>query len=198
MAGSPWSGYYNDTIDKEPNKTAVFAEKGFSRIVEKYALDIGSGTGCDSVYLLERGFHVTSLDQETAGLKILRNRAGPKHSDMLTLVHARMQNYPILPDSYDLINASFSLPFCAKDDFKIVWKNIFQGLKKNGVFAGQLFGFRDAWYGLPEMSFVTNEEVDALMDGYSPEYYVEIDEDGRIADGSVKHWHLFNIVLRKK
>jgi hypothetical protein len=48
------------------------------------------------------------------------------------------------------------------------------------------------------MSFVTNEELDDLISGYKPEYYIEIDEDGRIADGSVKHWHLFNLVLRKQ
>lgn len=89
------------------------------------------------------------------------------------------------------------MPFCSKKDFQIVWKNIYNGLKPNGIFSGQLFGVNDDWSGILNMSFVTNEEVDDLIIGYSPEYYIELDEDGRIADGTVKHWHLFNLVLRK-
>ena len=197
MKKSPWSDCYQNTISKEPNETVIFAEKKFKDKTGKRALDIGSGTGCDSLYLLEQGFSVTALDQEDCALEILRIKTPKKFANKLTLVHAKIQNYTIADNSFDLINAAFSLPFCGKIDFLNVWEKIYKGLTPGGLFSGQLFGVNDDWSGIADMSFVTNEEVDDLIKGYSPEYYIEVDEDGRIADGSVKHWQFFNLVLKK-
>jgi SAM-dependent methyltransferase len=194
---SPWSEYFKTTIEKEPNETVVFAEKLFRNSISRCALDIGSGTGCDSLYLLEHGFEVKALDSDINAIAILKKKIKNRYRNKVTFENALIQNYGIGNSSYDLINASFSLPFCNKIDFQNVWINIFKGLKTNGIFSGQLFGVNDDWSGIKDMSFVTNEELDDLISGYKPEYYIEIDEDGRIADGSVKHWHLFNIVLRK-
>jgi SAM-dependent methyltransferase len=194
---SPWSDYYKTTLNKEPNTTVVYAVKQFREQTNKTALDIGSGTGCDSIYLLENGFHVKALDQDINANEILKNKLKNMYKDKVSFEHTSIQNYAIGVNTYDLINASFSLPFCNKVDFTKTWKCIYQGLKKNGIFSGQLFGVNDDWSTISDMSFVTNEEVDDLLIGYNPEYYIEIDEDGKIADGSVKHWHLFNLVLRK-
>jgi SAM-dependent methyltransferase len=195
---SPWSDYYTTTLNKEPNKTVVYAVKLLKKQTNKTALDIGSGTGCDSVYLLENGFSVKALDQDLNAIEILKNKTKDLYQDKTTFEHTLIQNFDIGINTYDLINASFSLPFCNKSDFTNVWKCIFHGLKNNGVFAGQLFGSNDDWSTISDMSFVTNEEVDDLLIGYNPEYYIEIDEDGKIADGTIKHWHLFNLVIRKK
>ncbi len=197
MKESPWSEYYKNTIDKEANETLVFASKLFKDQTNKLALDLGAGTGSDSIHLLEQGFKVIALDGETNALDILKNRTTKKQRKELTLEHAFMQNYSITENTYDLINATYALPFCTKSDFLKVWKNIYKGLKSNGVFSGQIFGENDDWASIEDMSFFTNEEIDDLIVEYVPEYYVEVDEKGLIADGSEKHWHLFNIVLRK-
>ena len=195
---SPWSDYYKTTLNKEPNKTVIYAVKQFREQINKTALDIGSGTGCDSVYLLENGFCVKALDQDINAIEILKNKIRNLYQNKVTYEHTLIQNYDIGVNTYDLINASFSLPFCNKSDFVNIWKNIYKGLKSNGIFSGQVFGVNDDWSNISDMSFVTNEEVDDLLIGYNPEYYIEIDEDGKIADGTIKHWHLFNLVIRKK
>lgn len=197
MKISPWSEYYKNTVDKEPDKTLVFAENLIKDKKNKLALDIGSGTGSDSIYLLEKGFKVIALDQEKNALDILKSKSLRKYRHKLILEENLIQNYKIENNTYDLINASYSLPFCNKSDFLKVWKNIQKGLKSNGLFSGQIFGTSDDWSDIKDMSFFTNEEVDDLIIDYIPEYYVEVDEKGLIADGSEKHWHLFNIVLRK-
>ena len=197
LINSPWSEYYKTTIDKEANETVGFAEKLFKNKTNKTALDIGSGTGCDSLYLLEHGFDVKALDSDINAMTILKGKIPEKYTNKITYENTLIQNYKICNNSFDLINASFLLPFCSEKDFETVWINIYNGLKKNGIFAGQLFGINDEWSEILDMSFVTNEEIDELIIGYNPEYYIEIDEDGKIADGSVKHWHLFNLVLRK-
>lgn len=176
----------------------IFAEKIFRNQMKKSALDIGSGTGCDSLYLLEHGFSVKALDQDCNAIEILKHKIGTSYRETVTYEHTSIQNYKIDSNSFDLINASFSLPFCCKADFKSIWESIHKGLKSNGRFSGQLFGVNDDWSVIPEMSFFTNEEIDDLLQGYTPEYYKEIDEDGKIADGTIKHWHLFNLVLKKK
>ncbi|OQY40263.1 MAG: hypothetical protein B6229_02155 [Spirochaetaceae bacterium 4572_7] len=197
MKESQWSDYYKNTIDKEPNETLVFAANLIKDQPNKHALDIGSGTGSDTIYLLDQGFKVIALDQEKNALDIIKNRTSKKQRKNLTLEHRFMQNYTIANNTYNLINATFSLPFCTKPDFIKIWDNIYKGLKSNGVFSGQIFGTNDDWASIPEMSFFTNEEIDDLIMQYTPEYYIEVDEKGLIADGSEKHWHMFNIVLRK-
>jgi len=198
MIKSPWSNYYKHTIDKKPNQTLMIAEKMVNDSPDRVALDIGSGTGSDSLYLLDHGFEVVALDQEQNAMKILKSRVLKAHAKKLRLENVLIQNFIIENDRFDLINASYSLPFCPEHDFPMIWRNIYKGLKPGGLFSVQLFGVNDDWSGLKEMSFFTNEEIDDLMGGYIPEYYYEIDEDGRIADGSEKHWHLFDLVLRKK
>lgn len=197
MEKSPWSDYYQNTIDKEPNETLVFAAKLIKDQKDKLALDIGSGTGSDALHLLEHDFKVTALDQEQNALDILKNRTSKKQRKNLTLEHSFMQNYTITKNKYNLINATFTLPFCTKTDFLKIWDNIYNGLKEGGVFSGQIFGINDDWAEMKDMSFFTNEEIDDLILQYIPEYYIEVDEKGLIADGSEKHWHLFNIVLKK-
>ncbi|MGL1891835.1 MAG: class I SAM-dependent methyltransferase [Spirochaetaceae bacterium] len=197
MKKSPWSDYFKNTIDKEPNETLVFAAKLIKDQPNKCALDIGSGTGSDALHLLEQGFKVTALDQEKNSIDIIKNKVSKKLKKSLTLEHTFMQNFTITNNSYNLINATFSLPFCKKSDFIKIWDDIYKGLKSNGVFSGQIFGENDDWANIQEMSFFTNEEIDDLIVNYIPEYYKEVDEKGLIADGSEKHWHLFNIVLRK-
>lgn len=147
---------------------------------------------------MENGFSVKALDQDHNAIEILKQKISNNYQDKVTYEHTVIQNFKIGCNEFDLINASFSLPFCCKADFKFIWESIHRGLKSNGRFAGQLFGVNDDWSVIPEMSFFTNEEVDDLLQGFIPEYYKEIDEDGKIADGSIKHWHMFNLVLRKK
>lgn len=197
MKKSPWSEYYKNTIDKSANETLMFAAGLLKNNSKKYALDIGAGTGSDSIYLLDHGFKVIALDQELNSLDIIKNKTTKKQRKELTLENGFMENYVIENNTFDLINATFSLPFCTKTNFLKLWDNIYKGLKSNGVFSGQIFGTNDDWASNEDMSFFTNEEIDDLIMQYTPEYYVEVDEKGLIADGTEKHWHLFNVVLRK-
>jgi len=64
------------------------------------------------------------------------------------------------PDA-DLVNASFSLPFCQPSFFPVVWDRIVRsGLV---VFAGQLFGDRDEWATITTNTHHTHAEAEALF-----------------------------------
>lgn len=109
-----------------------------------------------------------------------------------------------LPAS-DLVNASFSLPFCPPERFAVVWQRIVSSLRPGGRFCGQLFGdrdewasrsssSRDAWLTPSSMTFHTRAEVDELLRDFEVEQLVEVEEDGTTAVGDAKHWHLFHVV----
>ena len=120
LTKSPWSGYDKTTLKKAPNDTTIFAEKTFRNQITKSALDIGCGTGCDALYLLENGFNVKALDQDHNAIEILKQKIGKNYHDKDTYENTSIQNFKIDSNAFDLINASFSLPFCSKADFKII------------------------------------------------------------------------------
>jgi hypothetical protein len=48
------------------------------------------------------------------------------------------------------------------------------------------------------MTFHTREEAERLFAGFELERFDELDEDGETALGTPKHWHVFNVVARKR
>ena len=96
----------------------------------------------------------------------------------------------------DLVNASYSLPFCAR--FDELWERIGAALRPGGRFSGQLFGDRDGWAPDPGITFLTRTEVEELLGAYDVERLDEVEEDSKTALGNPKHWHLFHIVVRRR
>jgi SAM-dependent methyltransferase len=155
---------------------------------------LGCGSGTDALALLERGWAVTAIDRDEAGLGMLRERVPAESTGQVTIECAGFADMALPPA--DLVHAGFSLPFCSPDDFAAVWKGIREALLPGGVFAGQLFGPRDSWAGSPRMSFHCAEQVGELLDGTEVLYLRELNWEGEAVSGA-KHWHVFDIVFRQ-
>ncbi len=67
-----------------------------------------------------------------------------------------------------------------------------------GRFSAQLFGDRDGWATEPDMSFQTRQDAEKLLRGLEVEHFDEVEEDGQTAVGDPMHWHLFQVVARKR
>jgi SAM-dependent methyltransferase len=158
------------------------------------ALDLGCGSGTDALALLARGWAVTAVDRDEAGLRLLRERVPDEIAGRVTMECARFADVA-LPSAH-LIHAGFSLPFCAPDDFALVWKGIREALLPGGVFAGQLFGPRDSWAGSPRMSFHSLEQTGKLLDGMEVLHQSESEWDGEAVSGA-KHWHVLDMMIRQ-
>jgi hypothetical protein len=103
-----------------------------------------------------------------------------------------------LPNSIDLINSSFALPFCRPDDFPNLWHKIIASLRSGGRFCGQLFGDRDTWAtAYPNMTHYPKDKVMELLQSFKVEYFEE-EHHGETAIGEQKYWHIFHIVASKK
>jgi hypothetical protein len=145
--------------------------------------------------MLERGWRVLAIDAERDAIERLAARVPPEAHDRLETQVAPFEDAR-WPEA-DLVNASFSLPFCAPDRFDEVWARVRAGIAPGGRFAGQLFGDRDGWVGSRDLVFLPRARVDELLAGLELERFDELEEDGRTALGEAKHWHVFHIVARR-
>ena len=101
-------------------------------------------------------------------------------------------------ETYDLINAQFALPFLSQRWFREVFERVKRAIKPGGMFVGQFFGIHDQWNTLEqEMTFLTREQVEAVLHDMDVIEFQEEEMDGHIADGSPKHWHTFHIIARR-
>ena len=156
------------------------------------ALDVGAGAGRDTAYLLEHGWRVTAVDSSPSAAKALARFANPK----LEVVITPAQDF--VPATYDLVNAQFSLPFIPPAKFAGAIKRLRGSVRPHGVMAATFFGVNDGW-NVPgsNMTFSTRAGIERLFDGWKVvELAEEDDKHGHTADGSPKHWHVFQLIAR--
>ncbi len=134
------------------------------------------------------------MDGAEAGIKRLLDKMPKKAQNRLQTQVAKFEEV-VLPAA-DLIHASYSIPFCQPSHFPALWEKITSALNAGGRFAGQFFGVRDSWASDPTMTFHTEEQVRAMLDGMEIEYFHEENADGQAASGP-KHWHVFTVIARK-
>lgn len=195
---SDWSRFY-DAAGDEPRETLLDALARFDAEdpSRRFAVDLGCGTGRDTVELLRRGWSVLAVDGQPEAIERLRARRDLPAAATERL-ETRVASFEdvVLPPA-DLVNSSFALPFCRPEAFPSLWRRIVGSLGAGARFCGQLFGDRDGWSGEDDMTFLTRDELDALLAPFEPERLDEVEEDGKTAVGDAKHWHLFHVVARK-
>ena len=197
-----WAAYYDKTGARPPCETLLFALDRFESEPAvgpapegRFAVDLGCGSGRDTIELLRRGWRVLAIDAEPAAIEKLTARADLPAGAELTGRVARFEaaDWP----RCDLVNSSFSLPLVAPDDFAPVWRRIIGSLNPGGRIACQLYGPRDSWAGRPGMTFHDRTAIDALLDGLDGEMLREEENDSTTPRGKAKHWHVIHIVARK-
>lgn len=200
-AGTPvdWSSYYEKTGERPPRRTLVqaldaFAAEGLPS--GGRAVDLGCGSGRDTIEILRRGWPVFAVDAAPEAIeKLLARPDLPDGCEIETLV-SRYEDMTLPP--CDLVNAGFSLPLCPADAFPAVWEKIVAALVPGGRFSGQLYGDRDDWGDRPGMTCHTREQVDRLLEPFDIELLEEEEDDSVTPRGVQKHWHIFHIVARKR
>ena len=197
-----WPAYFDRIEGNPPRETLVHALDLFDAedpAESRTAADIGCGSGRDTQCLLERGWRVWAQDGSIDGLERARARpeiAGAVADGRAELVHADYSDIEIPP--VDLVNASFSLPFCPPDAFRELWRGIDAAIPVGGRFSGQFFGDRDSWAMIEDRTHLTRAETLALFDQYILEHLKEEDRPSAADTEPHKHWHVFHIVALKR
>ncbi len=193
-----WEDYYQRVSGRAPRQLLLDVVQRYSSEVHaerRVAIDLGSGDGTESAYLLAQGWNVLAVDSELAAFQYLTEKIPTEAHARLTTQAATFEAVELPPA--DLIYAGYSIPFCHPDHFDGLWRKITSSLRGGGRFAGQLYGVNDTWASTESMTFLTSEQVQRLLAEFELEYFREEDEDGRSSTGP-KHWHAFHIIARKR
>lgn len=205
-----WPSYFDAVEGNPPRDTLLMALDAFDReggADGRLGVDLGAGSGRDSIAMLRRGWRVTAIDASADGLRRLTAKCAeePDAALRLVAVEARFEEMDlatILPEGASLVNASMCLPFCPPEAFAGVWSQIVAAMRRAAArgrparFSGQLFGDRDGWSHIPARSHQTRAEVDRMLAPFTLEHFEEIEKDGKDAFGNPKHYHVFHIVAR--
>ncbi|WP_250564636.1 class I SAM-dependent methyltransferase [Adonisia turfae] len=195
-----WADYYQAVAGRPPRETLLTALERFSAEplanARRTAVDLGCGDGRDTVELLRQNWRVIAIDGESEAIIRLRRRSDINR----TYLETRVQQFEelTLPPDVDLINASFCLPMCKPDCFPTLWEEIVMALRPGGRFCGHLFGDRDSWTIYGDINFHTRSQIEELLSYFNVELLDEEEHPGKTALGEEKHWHLYNIVARKR
>lgn len=194
-----WAEYFDSIQGREPRETVLkaiqlFANEPFESI--RSAIDLGCGEGRDSAALLRSGWKVHAIDGHPDGLKRLLARGDLGNRTNLSTQLAPFEGVKLA--DCDLLNASFSLPFCNPNYFDRLWNQITHSIRSGGRFSGQLFGDRDSWATISDRSHHTRAQVDQYLLPFEIEFLKEEEREGQDCNGVEKHWHLYHIVARKK
>jgi tellurite methyltransferase len=190
-----FAGYYAATREGGPRKTLLAALDAAP--TTGFAIDLGCGTGRDTVELLRRGWRVLAVDAEADAVAELRRRPEAREAGArLETSVARFEAIELPPA--DLINSSFALPLCPPEQFPALWQRIRASLKPGARIAIQLFGPRDSWARRePPPCIHDRSAVDALLSGLTVEMLDEEETDTTTPRGQQKHWHIFHVVARR-
>lgn len=185
-----WKRFIAATTGQPPWPELVRAAAMFERPGD--ALDVGAGAGRDTIHLLDLGWRVTAVDSSPAALETLRRIP----SDRLTVVASTAQDF--VPSSYELVNAQYSLPFIGASHFDAAVDRLRDAVRPDGVMCATFFGLRDEWnQPESELAFSTRAAVEGFFAGWQVIELDEAEEDGKTADGSPKHWHVFRVTARR-
>lgn len=184
--------YYVNTKDS-PARELLVEAVGYLKSNQRQALDMGCGAGRDTKFLLEHGFNVTAVDANNGAVDYMLSI---KPKDRLNFFQTDFESFEF--GSYDLINASYCLPFLHYEVIGEVFDRIKAAIKPGGLFVGQLFGLSDEFNTPGEtMTFLTVPQVERLLRDMEIIKLQELEYDGQLANGKPKHWHYFDIIARK-
>ncbi len=186
--------YYDNTENEMPNYTV---KKFIELNVEPgNAVELGCGAGRDTVYLIRNGWNVLAIDREDVETRIV-SKLLVEELEQFEFFKQRFEDIEL--GNSNLVVANFSLPFCNKNDFKKLWAKINHSILKDGYFVGNFLGDKDEWKIAKEkMTFLTKDQVMELFRDFEIVEFKEVERDGLTGLGKMKHWHIFNVIAKKK
>lgn len=126
--------YYNENaqnfIDRTVNADISRSrDKFLEYIPEKgYILDIGCGSGRDSLHFLKTGYKVLGIDASHKMVEFSSKLTGQ------TVMHSTFQDAKLDDDIFDGIWACASLLHVDRDEMSFVIQKLFKAVKQNGIF----------------------------------------------------------------
>lgn len=126
--------YYENTKNALPH---LIVKKFINmNINPKYAIDLGCGTGRDTIYLIKNGWEVLSIDKEDTS-EIISSKLNNEELERFNFKCQDFENIEL--EKNNLLVANFSIPFCNKDYFSEFWNKISNSILKERILCWKFF-----------------------------------------------------------
>lgn len=144
---------------------------------KKKILEIGAGTGRDSLFFQDQGFEVTCIDLSPAMVKLCKEKGLNASAMDMTRI-----DFP--EQSFDAVYTMNSLLHLPKDEFAGVLQRINALLRTDGLFFLGMYGGYD-FEGISE------------NDAYTPKRFFSFFDDGKLKEETAKVYDIivFNQVI---
>jgi SAM-dependent methyltransferase len=141
--------YWNDLWNRYPDLAVNnFAKKAYKVIQEKdlkTLLDVGCGTGQDSLYFASQELEVTAIDLSTCGIQSLQSK-NPK----IKCIAGDICYMQFPPESFDVVYAHLSLHYFDDAVTSRIFNNIYSILRKGGLLFVKCKSTEDRLFGQGE------------------------------------------------
>ena len=191
-----WNVYYDVYAGRPPRETLLKALELLGSGDGRQAIDLGCGAGNDTFEMLQQGWQVLALDKQAEAVKRVWAGCPAGTQPSLSTQIVGFEEMAHLPPAM-LVNASLSLPFCQPQLFGQVWQQVVDALRPGGYFAGHLLGKKDSWANLPDLTTLTQTELELLLTPFEVVHYLEEEKDEPTVTGKMKHWHIYSLVIGK-
>ena len=179
--------YYEETVDASMEEVMKpFVELLSEESENAEVLDLGCGSGRDTLLLEEYGFYVTPMDGSEEMCKLAEVNTD---KEVLQMTYDEME--------FDDVFDGISLIHLTEDEMRKVMKKLVQALKENGVLYFSVHrGDRDGIYHGRYFHDYNRRELQSLMEEYPELEVVDIwtTQDVR-SEKSDKLW--LNVLARK-
>lgn len=183
-----WKSYQENTFRTKPNYLTVHL---INKLNFNSVVDLGCGSGNDTVYMLKKGKKVTAIDG-SLNEEFIISRINEDEQKRLVLDSHNFED--VLIPKTDVVLSLFSLPFCKPSEFNNLWNKINNALDKDGIIVANLFGERDWHMNDERVSNHTKDEVLDLLKDYEILKWKE-QEYTRESDNT--HWHYYDFIAKK-
>ena len=126
--------YYKNTEGALPNP---MVEKFITmNINPTNAIDLGCGAGRDTIFLINKGWNVLSIDRENTE-EIISSKLDNEEIKKFRFKRQSFEDIEL--EKTNLLVANFSIPFCDKKHFNKFWKKITDSIFKDRIFRWKFF-----------------------------------------------------------
>lgn len=150
--------YYEETVDVDMTEVI----EPFIELLPENAevLDLGCGSGRDTIVLEDRGFYVTPMDGSEEMCKLAEVNTD---QEVLQMTYDEME----FDDVFDGIWACASLVHLTDDEMRDIMKKLIQALKADGILYFSVHkGERDGIYNGRYFRDYTRKELSGLMEEF--------------------------------
>ena len=195
-ASPDWKTFHRAAVGRPPREL-LRRTLGFFSIEQRppgIAIDLGCGSGADTLEMLRHGWEVHAVDAEPSGLEMLGQSVPEAMRGRIHTHTEKLESFAF--PKCDFIWAGYSLPFCTRDHWPALMQRAVAALRPRGRIAGDLFGNKHAFAGNSDILVLSESRARRALADLVVEAF-DVEDGYRPSGNEITRWHAFGFAARK-